>query len=283
MKALKDFLIYVNSMKDSDKTLSNQLADVIKRAGGTAKIATGDQDTVDEHIREDLINDRDAIIVLGGDGTMLRVAYVSRSKKLPMIGVNLGTVGFLAEVEDSRMEEMVDRLMAGDYKVDEKMILSGSINGENYMAVNDIVVYRSGKLRVIAVKLYVNDVYYETYTGDGVIISTPTGSTAYNLSVGGPLVAPNAKVVIIAPVAPHSLTGKTFVFSAEDKITVEIEDKLDIDDYTIEIAFDALENKRLYDGDRCDITVSNETIPFLTITDRNFYDILRHRINRRNR
>ena len=113
MKALKDFLIYVNSMKDSDKTLSNQLADVIKRAGGTAKIATGDQDTVDEHIREDLINDRDAIIVLGGDGTMLRVAYVSRSKKLPMIGVNLGTVGFLAEVEDSRMEEMVDRLMAG--------------------------------------------------------------------------------------------------------------------------------------------------------------------------
>ena len=147
-------------------------------------------------------------------------------------------MGFLAEVEVQRMEEMVQHLVEGNYKLSERMLLTGKIGDGSFKAVNDIVFYRTGKLRLIALKVYVNGDYFETYKADGVIISTPTGSTAYNLSAGGPLVSPDAKVMIVTPISPHSLESKSFVFSSEDKIRVEVLEDCAYDGVGVDVSFD---------------------------------------------
>lgn len=280
MKSLRNFLIYVNSIKDSDRTLSNQLVEIIKRHNGTATIASGDQDTVQGCVTEDKLKDRDAIIVLGGDGTFLRAAHVTGGYDLPMIGVNLGRMGFLAEVEVQRMEEMVQHLVEGNYKLSERMLLTGKIGDGSFKAVNDIVFYRTGKLRLIALKVYVNGDYFETYKADGVIISTPTGSTAYNLSAGGPLVSPDAKVMIVTPISPHSLESKSFVFSSEDKIRVEVLEDCAYDGVGVDVSFDGFINRAIKEDEYCDIEVLGDTVKCLSITESNFYDILRQKIKR---
>ncbi|SEF52212.1 NAD+ kinase [Eubacterium ruminantium] len=281
MKELKDFLIFVNSKKDGDDAVSNQLAEMIRKEGGRVRIAHGDKDVTDGCIRNELIEGTDAMIVLGGDGTVLRAVHVTKDYNIPMIGVNLGTVGFLAEVEVWRMNDMVKKLMSGEYKTEEKMMLKGRIGDNTYTALNDMVVYRTGKLQVVAVKIFVNGEFLETYTGDGVIVSTPTGSTGYNLSAGGPLVAPSTKVIILTPISPHSLVNKSFVFSSDDEITLSIDDKICDERYTVEAAFDAYEIQRVYDKEKCYVSLSDKSVTFLSIYNRNFYDILRQRINRR--
>ncbi|MCR5147910.1 MAG: NAD(+)/NADH kinase [Eubacterium sp.] len=281
MKELKDFLIFVNSKKDGDDAVSNQLAEMIKKEGGRVRIAHGDRDVTDGCIRNELIEGSDAMIVLGGDGTVLRAVHAMKAYNIPMIGVNLGTVGFLAEVELWRMNDMVKKLMSGEYKTEEKMMLKGRIGDNTYTALNDMVVYRTGKLQVVAVKIFVNGEFLETYTGDGVIVSTPTGSTGYNLSAGGPLVAPSTKVIILTPISPHSLVNKSFVFSSDDEITLSIDDKICDERYTVEAAFDAYEIQRVYDKEKCYVSLSDKSVTFISIYNRNFYDILRQRINRR--
>ena len=308
MKKLTKFLIYVNSIKDSDRTLTNRIADIIREKGGTVSVASGDQDTKGGSVRSDLIEDKEAVIVLGGDGTMLRAAHTTSKYKLPLTGINLGTVGFLAETDFSRAGELIDRLMSGDYKMIEKMVLKGSISRmdskiteadqnsddkersesadntssdieeNSYTAINDIVIYRDGKLRIIMLNIFVNGQFFETYKADGVIISTPTGSTAYNLSAGGPLVSPMARNIILTPIAPHSLTGKSFVFADTDRISIEVVEKSKNEGSSALVSYDGYKDVSMTESCKCDISVMDETVKFISVSDRNFYDVLRSKL-----
>ena len=227
MKGFKDFIIYSNVEKDYDLILSEGLRDYIISKGCNALIISEDWNYVNEYIDEEALNSAECVIVMGGDGTMLRAAHAIGNHNISMIGVNLGTLGFLTEVEEKNILKMADRLISGEFSLEKRMMLTGcvTINGEEKIcqdALNDIVLSRSGTLRIVAFNIYVNGQLLDTYEADGVIVSTPTGSTGYNLSAGGPIVSPNAELILVTPISPHALSAKSVVFDAKDVIKIEI-------------------------------------------------------------
>lgn len=164
----------------------------------------------------------DCAIVLGGDGTLLHAAQDLAEREIPILGVNLGTLGFLTEVETGELRDAIQRLVADDYMIEEHMLLKAEAGKDVVHGLNDVVVARSGFSRLIRLQLYINGIPLQVYTGDGLLVSTPTGSTAYNLSAGGPVVATGVDMFVITPICPHSLSERSLVISADDRIEIEV-------------------------------------------------------------
>ncbi|MDD3172458.1 MAG: NAD(+)/NADH kinase [Herbinix sp.] len=223
------FLIITNKEKDINFLVTNKIAAYIEKAGKTALLSS--VSTVQEDFStQELPDNIDCAIVLGGDGTIIQTANDLMTHNIPILGVNMGTLGFLAEIEKHHVEKALDRLFINDYRIENRIMMEGNIiysrmfpqhndNSTEY-ALNDVVIARKGFSRIISVGIYVNDELVDNFLGDGVIISTPTGSTAYNLSAGGPIIYPKANVMVITPICPHSLSPRSVVVSAEDTITV---------------------------------------------------------------
>jgi len=282
------FLLFSNINKDPEQKVTDHLAGIIRKKGGTCSIVMEGDEDPDKTLDPDLLVDTDVVIVLGGDGTMLRASHAVRKSELPMIGLNLGTTGFLTEVDISAQEEMVDRLMKGDYTVEPRMRLKGIVKRksswaapptvERFSSLNDIVIIREGVLRLIALKIYVNDVFFDTYEADGVILSTPTGSTGYNLSAGGPIVSPRARLIVMTPVSPHSLSKKSIVFGAGDRIRIELEEKRKTQKNEAIVSFDGYKNYEISVGDEVEIFVSDSTLQLIRLEDRSFYEVLSRKL-----
>lgn len=163
--------------------------------------------------------DVDVVAVLGGDGTILRVLRLMGEKMVPVLGVNLGTMGFLAECAPEALEEAVRRLAAGDYRLEERMLLRVEREGgECALALNDVVVSRGACQRVLQADVTVDGQAAARFSGDGLVISSPTGSTAYSLSAGGPVVVPQLDCIVLAPVCPHTFSARPMVVSGESQI-----------------------------------------------------------------
>ncbi|MFN3135734.1 MAG: NAD(+)/NADH kinase, partial [Candidatus Kryptonium sp.] len=147
----------------------------------------------------ELLENSDVIVSFGGDGTILSTARLVGEREIPILGVNFGKLGFLAEVSPEEIFDFIKKVCKGNYRIEERMVLEAGVKGENkkYFALNDIVIDRAGSPRVINIETYINDEYLITYTGDGLIISTPTGSTAYSLASGGPIVSPSSRVMTL--------------------------------------------------------------------------------------
>jgi len=178
----------------------------------------------DDVISDDEIYERsDVIISVGGDGTMLATAYKAHLKNKPVLGLNLGKLGFLVETDVSQMDSVIELLKKGKYTIEERMVLSGickkNQTGE-LIAVNDLVIEKGGWPKMIELSVTVDDEYVTTFSADGLIIATPTGSTGYSLSTGGPIVAPTTKAITLSPISPHSLTVKPIVLSSEQVIKI---------------------------------------------------------------
>ena len=220
------FYIITNSDKDSNLAITGKITEYLKAHGRSCEVQQAERKHEGAYHYTDpskIPDDTQCIIVLGGDGTLLHVVH----KEIPLLGINLGHLGFLAEVDQTSLYSSLDQLMADDYEVEERMMLEGRVyRGKELIgddiALNDIVIGRDGHLRVVRFKNYVNDVYLNSYNADGIIISTPTGSTGYSLSAGGPIVSPNAAMTIMTPIAPHTLNMRSIIFPAQDVITVEI-------------------------------------------------------------
>ena len=169
----------------------------------------------------------ECIIVLGGDGTLLQAARDVVDLEIPLFGINMGTLGYLAEIDQYSIYPALDRLMSDRFTIEKRMMLFGTLIHEGQaensdIALNDIVISREGSLRVVRFNNYVNDTYLNTYKADGIIISTPTGSTGYSLSAGGPIISPAASMILMTPLAPHTLNTRSIVFAPEDVIEVEL-------------------------------------------------------------
>lgn len=163
--------------------------------------------------------DVDVVAVLGGDGTILRALRLMGEKMIPVLGVNLGTMGFLAECAPEALEEAVRRLAAGDYRLEERMLLRVEREGgERALALNDVVVSRGACQRVLQADVTVDGQAAARFSGDGLVISSPTGSTAYSLSAGGPVVVPQLDCIVLAPVCPHTFSARPMVVSGESQI-----------------------------------------------------------------
>jgi len=284
MKQCGNFLIIANETKDPELIYSHRLEACIKACGRNASVISGgdysEVGLIDMHILDGI----DMVVVMGGDGTMLRVSHLLGGRNVPMIGVNLGTVGFLTEVVKEEIEDMVHALITGDYFIEPRMMLEadvyrgGSLSKENIHALNEVVIAREINLRLIALKIYVNGIPFDTSEADGVLISTPTGSTGYNLSAGGPIVNPSAKLLVMTPVSPYSLSRRSVVFGEEDRITLELVEKRKNSENSAIASFDGLENYRMQIGDRVEVRTSADSLQLVRLETTSVYETLRRKI-----
>jgi NAD+ kinase len=168
----------------------------------------------------------DLMLVLGGDGTILSTARLCAPAQIPIVGINFGHVGFLAELEPGEALEQLAYYLDGDYWIDERAMLAGILTigdtSEQFEALNDIVVVRGAEPRVIRLKLWVDDYYYSTMSADGIIVATATGSTAYNLAAGGPVLHPSVRGSVLTPIAPHLATDRPMVFEPHSLVRLEL-------------------------------------------------------------
>ncbi len=224
------FLIRTNESKDKGFQITNVIKDYLEKNGKTVDIEIMDDQKI--YGKEEALvfskKDRpDAVIVLGGDGTMLRAARDFVEEEIPLLGVNLGSLGYLAEVEKANIEKALEKLIKGEHFIEERMMLEGNIirNGQSVVhtvALNDIAVSKSLPYRAINFDVYVNGQFLKSYCADGVIVSTPTGSTGYNLSAGGPVVEPCADLLVLNPICPHTMNSRSIILAGEDEVYIEI-------------------------------------------------------------
>lgn len=217
----------------------------------------------------------DCVIVLGGDGTMLKAAEPCGRRAIPVMGVNLGKVGFMAEIETADMEAACDRLLAGDYALEQRMMLRVVIRKEGRDAIvchalNDVVVAKTDA-QLVALSIFSEDVRINAYTADGVIIATPTGSTGYSLSAGGPVADPTMELFIASPICAHMLNARPALMHAERPILLKLsEDGADTASVTVDGEMQA------YIGQEDDVLIfkSNYTVPLVKLGTQSFYDTL---------
>ncbi len=217
-------------------------------------------------------------IVIGGDGTILRGAVRAATQGIPMIGVNLGRLGFLSEVEPSELPHAIARLLAGDYMVEERMMLRGSVNGSaqhEWIALNDFLVFKECVSRVTEVELRINGQVAGTYPCDGIIVSTPTGSTAYSLSAGGPVIAPTARGILVTPISPHKMSARP-IFAAENDV---IEIRTDGPNGLCSVSSDGTQHyENFRQGDVLTITRANVTTKLIHFEGYNFFKLVREKL-----
>ena len=218
-------------------------------------------------------------LVLGGDGTLIRAARELEGYNIPLLGINLGTLGYLTEVELRDFKSALDRLFDTKPEIEERMMMHGSVEGRlNDVAMNDIVVTREGWLLVIHFTISVNGELLNTYQADGVIISTPTGTTGYNLSAGGPIVEPTASMFVITPICSHALNTSSIVLSAEDIIEVEISEGRYGKIEHATVTFDGASTVPLVTGDKITIEKSGETTKLIKLSKESFMKTMRKKM-----
>ena len=280
-KLMRHFLIITNTYKDENGRLTGELAAYIRKKGGECDCFYSDGESKSEAAPalDKMDPATDCVMVLGGDGTLIRAASRLVDSRIPLIGVNLGTVGYLCELEESNVFDAVDRLMADDCMVEERMMLTGAgilggVREEYGVALNDIVIHRTGELSVVSLIVYVNGEYLHTFRADGIIVSTPTGSTGYNMSAGGPIVDPKAQMILITPINAHNLNSRSIVIGAEDEVVVEIGRRRSQKDETLEVSFDGDTAARLVVGDKFSIRKASDTTRILKLSNNSFLEIL---------
>jgi NAD+ kinase len=219
----------------------------------------------------------DIVISLGGDGTILRLASSVSQLGTPILGINLGNLGFLAEVSLEDMDRCLSDIMKGEYTVEERSMLDTKVGKAVYAqsALNDVVMNCSGSSRMFSIKTYVNEEYLSTFRGDGMIVATPTGSTAYVLANGGPIVMPTTDLILISPICPHMLTARTVVVPDESVIRMKVEAAPG----KIHIAIDGKTQKLVSSPVEVEIRKSSHVTRLIKPRNPNYYDVLRRKLN----
>lgn len=284
---MEHFYIITNETKDPDYIITYRIRDYLQKCGKKCSIREqvrekkGKIYTDSTLLREDV----DCVLVLGGDGTLLQAAADLADLSVPFLGINLGTLGFLAEVNKDDIEEAFSKLLAGEYEIENRMMLSGCSYSpgkekekDNTRALNDIVITRKGSLRIVTFAISVNGQFLHRYSADGIIVSTPTGSTGYNLSAGGPVVDPKASLMVATPICPHSMQHRSIVFSPEDEITILIETGHDGAGQEVEAIFDGSHRVTLQTGERIVIRRSDKTTGIVKLNKVSFLEILNRKL-----
>ncbi len=215
----------------------------------------------------------DFLVSVGGDGTLLSVVRNSYRHNIPILGVHMGTLGFLTDITYEELPKFLIDFINDNYRIDNRMLVKCEIDDKKFVAFNDIVISRKTVSSMLKVSAKINGILFNSYYGDGVIISTPTGSTAYNLSVGGPIVYPLTEAFIITPVAPHSLTQRPLVMPAD----IEIEFKV-IDENGAVILIDGQDTYEVKKDTIIKVTIANKKAKLIHRTKRNFFEVLNDKL-----
>lgn len=282
------FYIITNRDKDQNLRFTEEIVQYLKEHGKKCQVQQAERRVEGEYHYTDpalIPEDTQCILVLGGDGTLFQAARDVVHREIPMLGINLGTLGFLAEIDKTSIYTALDKLFADDYEIEERMMLTGTvwrgdkITGQD-VALNDIVISRVGPpLRVIGFNNYVNDGYLNSYNADGIIIATPTGSTGYSLSCGGPIISPNAAMTVMTPIAPHTLNTRSIIFPEDDVITVELgEGRRQIQENGL-ASFDGDVEVPMSTGDRIVIKKASVSVKILKLNHLSFVEVLRQKMS----
>lgn len=282
---MERFYLITNRAKDPELQVTNQIRQYLEEHGKTCLLCENKEKgekyryTDPAKVPENI----DGILVLGGDGTLLQAAGDVVELQIPLLGINLGTLGYLAEIDRDTLYPALDHLMNGAYEIEHRMMLSGSIyrNGtllEEDTALNDIVITREGALRVVRFLNYVNGEFLNSYSADGIIISTPTGSTGYSLSAGGPIISPSANLMLMTPLAPHTLNSRSIVFPSEDVIEVELGPSRDGGVEQGMAYFDGDTRVPIQTGDRVVIRKAKRDTLIVKISNISFLETLRKKM-----
>jgi NAD+ kinase len=277
-KTLKNFYI----ISDSEKDLRHETAAGIKRYLEShekcARIVDSSSQITDEKWA-------DLAIVLGGDGYVLQAAKHFAGADVPILGVNFGTLGFLTEVEKPKIMQALDEVLMGHYEVEKRIALTARVKKNTAdeavgLAVNDFIIGKRDFGHMITARVYVDDELLDTYVADGVLVSTPTGSTAYNLSATGPVLVPRMEAMIITPICPHSLNQRSIVVSSDSKLRIEVGKTKE--NYRDEAAIrgDGQMLCTVTTGDVVRIEKARETFDMIRLGGVSFFDKMRSKLNR---
>lgn len=216
----------------------------------------------------------DAVMTFGGDGTILSaVRYVSNNE-IPILGINVGKLGFLAEYSNKMIDRAINDLLTGNYRVVDRTMLSTNINGEPIYALNDFVIEKLSSSRMITLHTYSDEHFVGSYRADGLIINTPTGSTAYSLACGGPIIAPSARVICITPISPHSLTFRPLVIPDENQVRIIVESPSN----EAKFVADGQVEKILKNNDEVKISLADYKVKLIKPMQSSYYDVLRAKL-----
>ena len=266
---MKRIAVIPNYTKDTEYVYTKRLCEFLK---DKAQVVMRERDRRDGLLADftatDVFDGVDAAIVLGGDGTMIRVAGPCSEKAIPVMGINLGKVGFLTEVEVCDMESACERLLVDDFRIEERMMMEiVTESGESFVALNDLVVYKNDA-QMIKTELYADGSKVSEYNSDGIIISTPTGSTGYSLSAGGPVADPAMKLFIATPICAHTLSARPMLMSQFKNITLKL---TELGGKSAKIAVDGIDKAVINAGDTVLVRKSERAFKTIKLGKQSFY------------
>lgn len=283
---MEHFYLIANPSKEGTKEAAEQILEYLNSHGAAcegsfqrrrregAGYGYTDADRIPEKTQ--------CVITLGGDGTLIQAARDLVHRQIPLLGINMGTLGYLTQLSRGEaIGPMLDALLEDHYRLEKRMMLDGRITGgetqSHGIALNDIVLTRKDVMQVLKIQVFVNDEFLNEYTADGMIVSTPTGSTAYNLSAGGPIVTPGAELMVLTPICSHSLNARSIVASAQDRVRLQIT----TDAFRKQMA--VFDGDRVVDiscGESLEIVRSERYTNLIKLKDVSFLDNLRNKMAR---
>lgn len=278
---LRTIALLLNPQKAGARALQERTRALLEQAhirvvcGETGK---GQDD--DQFPSEALLREVEIAFVLGGDGTLLGVARRLAAMAVPLLGINVGHLGFLTESEPAKIDETVRRVIEREYELEQRLMLEACVVRDGnviceYVGLNDAGIGKGSFARMVTVDAYVDDVFLDTYSGDGVIVSTPTGSTAYSLSCGGPIVAPHLKVMLITPICPHTLFSRPCVIDDSQQIRLVVRATHE----DLGLTVDGQTGIKLQPGDEVLVRKSAHVTTLVKWRDRDFFRVLRQKLH----
>ncbi len=279
---MKNYCIISNDIKDRDLALMLEIAAYIRQKGGQA-VGIRAHEGVHRQLDFELSGmpaDTECVLVLGGDGTMIRVATRLASVRVPLVGVNLGHLGYLCELDRENVLAAVDHMMEGACVTEERMMLTGCREGgtQTKNALNDIVIHQKDGMSILKLKVFVNGELLTTYEADGIILATPTGSTGYNMSAGGPIVEPKARMILLTPINAHSLCSKSIVLDADDVVEVELGSRRPDVREQAAVSFDGDLAMCLEEGEHFIVRRSENVTSICKLNKESFLEIMRKKM-----
>ena len=275
---MKNAIIIPNYLKEKSLAFSDE-AKLLLDNKGYNSVVLGENEKFD--------GEADFALVLGGDGTIIRASKQLYGTDIAVLGINFGNLGYLTECNPETAMDAINKLINGEYSIENRLMISGEIIREgkciqSFIALNEASLYRATLMKAFKMEIYINGKHTNTVLGDGLIVATPTGSTSYNLSAGGPILTPTANNIVITQIAPFSFPGTPLVIAGDDVIEIRIK----IDNITkkgnVSIEFDGSESTEIKDGDIIRIKRAEHPAKIIKVSDRSFYQLLKEKLSKAN-
>ena len=278
----KKICFVTNIEKDPTLQETKKMVDFVLKKGCEVYVSENFSDVHPDVIAtssSEMYKSVDFVVVIGGDGTILRVARSAAIFDTPILGINFGTLGYLADVEKINAIDAIEKVLNGDFTIENRMMLEpyverGCVSHEINLALNEVCITNSVCSRMIKLSVEVNGEYFDTFRADGIIVSTPTGSTAYNLSAGGPILSPHTELMTITHICPHTLYARPFVIDGNDVVRIRVQSNYN----NVQMSCDGQSTVQMKNDDVIIVKKSRYVTRIIKTTNMNFYDILRRKM-----